>query len=209
MQYSASGEPDSSLANQQTRHALQTQWFTVFAVACHMSLSWARSVHSISVILLFGDQLQCYSPFYGWFFQVLPMLHLCVSYFVMLLCTAALDCLWEPLWLLGFIVSEFCFIWICDEVFVKWSVLWSKVLLQFDMSAYGLVKVGWDSYKICLFCAVDIEGVLCDLCVSWCDVIIVVRELYSTCNYSGYCVMLIHILHCWIVLLCSTCTIWS
>jgi hypothetical protein len=66
--------------------------------------------------------------------------------------------LWEPFPLLDFIASEFCFMWLCNEVFVKWSVLWSKVLLQFHMGDLWLVTVAWYSSKICLFCTVGIEA---------------------------------------------------
>ena len=108
-------------------------------------------------------------------------------------CYAAMHCstwlysLWEPFSLLHFIARVFCFIWLRNEVFVKWSVLWSKVVMQFDMSDCGLVTVGWDCYKICLFCAVGIEGVLCD-CYVWAGVMLLLWwvEMYSTCNYSGY-----------------------
>ena len=95
----------------------------------------------------------------------------------MLLCTCLYH-LWEPFSVLDFIGSEFCFIWLCNEVFVKWSVLWSKVLLQFHVSDHGLVTVAWDSSKICLFCSVGIEADLYDLCVSLCDVIIVLIDKY-------------------------------
>ena len=83
----------------------------------------------------------------------------------MLLCTCLYH-LWEPFSVLDFIGSEFCFIWLCNEVFVKWSVLWSKVLLQFHVSDHGLVTVAWDSSKICLFCSVGIEADLYDCYVS-------------------------------------------
>ena len=67
--------------------------------------------------------------------------------------------LWEPFSLLDFIGSEFCFVWLCNELFVKWSVLWSRVTLQFHMSDHGLVTVASYSSKICLFCTVGIKAV--------------------------------------------------
>jgi hypothetical protein len=67
--------------------------------------------------------------------------------------------LWEPFSLLDFIASDFCYVWLYNEVFVKWSVLWSKVPLQFHMSDHGLVTVAWYSSKICLICNVGIEAV--------------------------------------------------
>ena len=78
--------------------------------------------------------------------------------------------LWEPFSLLLFIASEFCFICLCNEVFVKWSVLWSKVPLQFHVSDHGLVTVDWYSSEICLFCTVGTEADLYDCYVSACMV---------------------------------------
>jgi len=79
--------------------------------------------------------------------------------------------LWEPFSLLDFIASEFHFIWLCNEVFAKWSVLWSKVTLHFLMSDHGLVTVAWYSSKVCLFCTVGIEAVcvtvMCHLVWCW------------------------------------------
>ena len=86
---------------------------------------------------------------------------------VMLLCTCLYH-LWEPFSVLDFIASEFCFIWLCNEVFVKWSVLWSRVLLQFCVSDHGLVTVAWDSSKICVFCTIGFEADLYDWYVSAC-----------------------------------------
>ena len=70
--------------------------------------------------------------------------------------------LWEPFAMLLFIASELCYIWLRNEVFVKWSVLWSKVPLHFHMIYCGLVTVAWYSCKICWFCTVGIEAVLYD-----------------------------------------------
>ena len=77
---------------------------------------------------------------------------------------------WEPFSLLDFIACEFCFIWLCSEVFVKWSVLWSKVPQQFHVSNHGLVTVAWYSSKICLFCTVGIEADMYDCYQSVCMV---------------------------------------
>ena len=89
--------------------------------------------------------------------------------------------LWKPFSLLLFIASEFCFVWLCNEVFVKWSVVWSKIPLQFHMSGYRLVTLAWDHYKIYLFCTVGNEA-----------------DLYD--SYESACVMS---LWCWLK------TIWS
>jgi len=103
--------------------------------------------------------------------------------------------LWEPFSVLDFIASEFCFIWLCNEVFVKWSVLWSKVLLQFRMSDHGLVTVAWDSSKICVFCNVGIEADLYDCYESacmmslWCWLIsICYCVLYDPSTMSTACI---------------------
>ena len=74
--------------------------------------------------------------------------------------------LWDPFSLLDFIASEFCFIWLCNEMFVKWSVFGPKFPCSF--SGYGLVTVAWDSSRICLLCAVGIEAVLYDCYESAC-----------------------------------------
>jgi len=67
--------------------------------------------------------------------------------------------LWGPFSVFLFIASEFCFVWLCNEMFVKWSVLWSKVTLNFHMSDHGLVTVAWYSSKMCVFCTVGIVAV--------------------------------------------------
>ena len=84
------------------------------------------------------------------------------------MCYYALLYFWEPFSLLDFIASEFCFIWLCNGVFVKWSVLWSKVPLEFHVSEHGLVTVAWYSSQIFLFCTVAIEAVLYDFYDSAC-----------------------------------------
>jgi len=63
--------------------------------------------------------------------------------------------------LLDFIASEFCIIWLCNEVFVKWSFYGAEFSCSF-------IWVIWDSYKTCLFCTVGIETVLYDCYESPC-----------------------------------------
>ena len=70
--------------------------------------------------------------------------------------------LWEPFSLLLFIASEFCFVSLCNEVFVKWSVVWSKVPLQFHMSGYRFSNSSLTVFK----------NMFILYCVSLCDVIL-------------------------------------
>ena len=67
----------------------------------------------------------------------------------------------EPFSLLDLIASEFWYIWIWNEVFVKWSFYGAKFPSSFIWVSvsYGLVTVAWDSSKICLFYNVGIEAV--------------------------------------------------
>ena len=59
----------------------QTQSFTMFAISCHMSLSWVRSVQSMSAILFLEDRFQCFPPLYGFILQmVFPLGFLNKSY---------------------------------------------------------------------------------------------------------------------------------
>jgi hypothetical protein len=175
MQYSPAWEADSSLANWQTLYILSNpKVHHVCNSLPHVSpLSQISPIHvchpvsSGSVLML--SNLLClvlpngHSVWVSWS----KAMHNSCCHAVMLFSTWLYH-LWE--WFLDFIASEFCFVWLCNEVFVKWSVLWSKVLLQFHMSDCGLVTVAWDSSKICLFCTVGMEAVLYDFLsqLVWC-----------------------------------------
>jgi hypothetical protein len=110
--------------------------------------------------------------------------------------------LWEPLSPLDLVGSEFCFIWLCKEIFVQWRFLWNKVPLQFCMSDYGLVTVAWDSSKICLFCTVGIEAVLYDCYESACMMSLLwwLENIRSCVSYDLAClyvaVSTLHMLCC-------------
>jgi hypothetical protein len=171
MQYCPFWEADSSLGNQQTLHILSNP--KVHHVCTSLQQvpvqNQIRAIHVCQPVSsrtnLMLSTLLCLG---------LPNGHsICVSGAVHNWCCLAvmhfstwLYPLWEPFSLLDFIASELCFIWLCNRMSVKWSVLWSKVLLHFNTSDCGLVTVGWDYSKICLFCTVGIEGVLCDCYLS-------------------------------------------
>ena len=46
------------------------RFITAFTIACHLSLSWARSIQSIPHIPLLEEPSIYYSPIYAWVFQV-------------------------------------------------------------------------------------------------------------------------------------------
>jgi hypothetical protein len=138
----------------------QTQIFSMFAIAFHMSLSRARSVQWMSVILFVKDQFQCYQPLYSWVFQmVIPFgfleLKLCIINVVMLLCPSALDCtlcenhlLCQISLLVSFVLFGYVMECLYSEVFYGAKFCCSLVWVK-----------AWDSFKICLFCTVGIEAV--------------------------------------------------
>jgi hypothetical protein len=141
MQYSASGEADSSLANQQTLHILWNPKVHPVCSSlphvpplCQISpihvchpVSW-RSVLMLSTLLYLGLP----NGLAIWVFKT-KVMHKSV-----LSCCYALNRLWEPLSLLDFVATGFYFIWLCRSDIYR-----------------GFVCEDWLHHNICVPCPVQ------------------------------------------------------